>query len=308
MAPSRNNPIERTMMAIPATIVIAILGVTALRLAGENLVSSLSTVTVNIPEIGSAPRETKILTYFESDLMFEEPVDEMIETNVVPTLPPAKEPAVEEISITETKWISGPILSSKERDAKKLLESHLGGQKKLHSEEIDMNGAFSAAERALLRKGIDIDKLDVIGVVDMTKPSYARRMSLYHPKNGKETRHLVSHGTNTGGLYATEFSNRVGSHQTSPGLYLVGEHYSGSHGKSLRLHGLEDSNDQAFRRAIVLHSAWYVSYSAIENNLNKEGVPRIGRSHGCPAVHEEELEFILDKLEPDTYLYIHAES
>ena len=53
----------------------------------------------------------------------------------------------------------------------------------------------------------------------------------------------------------------------------------GGHGYSLKLEGLERGiNDNANRRAIVVHGAAYVS----EGLVNAQGY--IGRSQGCPAV------------------------
>jgi hypothetical protein len=50
---------------------------------------------------------------------------------------------------------------------------------------------------------------------------------------------LVAHGRNTGNEFATSFSNSAQSYKSSLGFYATGEIYSGKHGKSLRLDGLE---------------------------------------------------------------------
>jgi hypothetical protein len=49
---------------------------------------------------------------------------------------------------------------------------------------------------------------------------------------------LVAHGRNTGNEFAS-FSNSAQSYKSSLGFYATGEIYSGKHGKSLRLDGLE---------------------------------------------------------------------
>ena len=41
---------------------------------------------------------------------------------------------------------------------------------------------------------------------------------------------LVAHGQKSGDNHATRFSNAVGSHQSSIGLFRTAESYSGKHG------------------------------------------------------------------------------
>ena len=100
---------------------------------------------------------------------------------------------------------------------------------------------------------------------------------------------------------ATKFSNNKGSNQSSLGLYRTGESYQGKHGYSLRLDGLEKGfNDNARIRAVVMHSASYVSESFIKRH------GRLGRSWGCPAVPVEISEEIIDLIKGGSCLYIYA--
>jgi hypothetical protein len=90
----------------------------------------------------------------------------------------------------------------------------------------------------------------------------------------------VAHGRNSGDNRAVRFSNEPGSLMSSLGVFLTGDTYTGKHGLSLRLQGLEKGvNDNCMERAIVIHPADYVG------NRTREG--RIGRSWGCPAVRPE---------------------
>ena len=60
---------------------------------------------------------------------------------------------------------------------------------------------------------------------------------------------------------------------------LAGEAYYGKHGYSLRLDGLDPRfNGAAYRRDIVIHSAWYVGKAFAEDH------GRMGRSWGCFAL------------------------
>ncbi|MFT5469111.1 MAG: hypothetical protein ACI8UO_004226 [Verrucomicrobiales bacterium] len=169
--------------------------------------------------------------------------------------------------------------------------------------------AIEAAWTAVAEAGIDLDTVKTLAVIDFTKPSYLNRLEIHRSDRCRPERFLCAHGKNSGGLFAEDFSNRVGSYQTSLGLYRVGESYGGDFGKSLKLDGLESGvNDQARRRKIVLHSAWYVSDVIIAQNLAEGLGPRIGRSQGCPAVPENQLEAVCQQLQPGTLLFIFGEN
>jgi len=167
--------------------------------------------------------------------------------------------------------------------------------------------AYTAAMRTLYSKGVPKERVNNVAVVDFTKPSTKKRMTIYNSKGKPESSHLVAHGYGSGKKYAETFSNRSGSGQSSLGLYQVGKTYYGKHGKSLKLHGLEEGvNSSAYSRAIVLHSADYVSSKAKWENLKAGEGWRIGRSAGCPAVSEEDMKYVLSKLAPGSFLYIYA--
>lgn len=131
-----------------------------------------------------------------------------------------------------------------------------------------------------------------LAVIDFSLPSTAKRLWIFDLDQGSLLlRDLVAHGKNSGELNATAFSNREGSHQSSIGLFQGNESYSGKHGYSLRLEGLEPGiNDKARDRAIVIHGADYVDPRWIDTH------GRIGRSQGCPAVRQEVARRVVDNL------------
>ena len=49
----------------------------------------------------------------------------------------------------------------------------------------------------------------------------------------------VAHGRGSGGEFARSFSNRPESHKSSLGFYVTGRTYSGQHGLSLQINGIE---------------------------------------------------------------------
>lgn len=114
---------------------------------------------------------------------------------------------------------------------------------------------------------------------------------------------LVAHGRNSGEEFASKFSNKAESYQSSLGFYITGEVYQGKHGQSLRLDGLEKGiNDKARDRAVVIHGADYVSDSFIKQNK------RLGRSQGCPALPEELTPEIINTIKNKSCLFIYHPS
>jgi hypothetical protein len=138
----------------------------------------------------------------------------------------------------------------------------------------------------------------VLAVIDYSQPSTARRLWVFDVDSGALLHHeLVAHGKGTGGLQATRFSNRHGSHQSSLGTFVVGDAYRGKHGRSLRLHGLDDGlNDNALARAVVIHAADYVSDAVVK----AQG--RLGRSWGCPALDPAVADDVMDTLKDGAVL------
>ncbi len=111
---------------------------------------------------------------------------------------------------------------------------------------------------------------------------------------------LVSHGKNSGKEYAVQFSNINNSYMSSIGFYLTGTTYSGKHGHSLYLEGLEEGvNNNARKRAIVMHGADY----ATRDFINKNG--RLGRSFGCPALPPAKSSAIIDTIKNKSCLFIY---
>jgi hypothetical protein len=100
--------------------------------------------------------------------------------------------------------------------------------------------------------------------------------------------------------FATHFSNRAKSHQSSLGFYVTGSTYYGEHGLSLRLQGLETGfNDHAVRRNIVVHGASYIGNDYLQENKV------MGRSYGCPAVPSDEASEIINLIKDGSCLFIY---
>lgn len=140
---------------------------------------------------------------------------------------------------------------------------------------------------------------DLIAVADFSQPSREARFHLVDVAAGKVSSHLVAHGRgsdpkHTGWL--ERFSNASGSYASSAGTYRTEEIYFGAHGRSLRLRGLDATNDNAEARGIVVHGAWYV-------NQEMAALGLLGRSEGCFAMANGSLKEIIARLTPGHLLY-----
>ena len=145
---------------------------------------------------------------------------------------------------------------------------------------------------------------NILTLIDFSMSSNAKRLWVIDLTTNKILYNsLVAHGRNTGDEYAKNFSNAPESYQSSLGFYATGEIYSGKHGKSLRLDGLEKGiNSNARDRAVVIHGANYVSNSFIQNNK------RLGRSLGCPALPMDLSNEIIQTIKDKSCLFIYYPS
>jgi len=154
----------------------------------------------------------------------------------------------------------------------------------------------------LLIEDQSISKPEVITIIDFSLPSDKERLWVIDLVQRKILYHcLVSHGRNSGELKAESFSNVPGSNASSPGFYITGETYSGKHGLSLKLDGLEEGiNDNARVRTIVIHGAEYVSSDFVRTH------GRLGRSFGCPAIPVELCKDIIQTIKGGSCLFIYV--
>ena len=161
-------------------------------------------------------------------------------------------------------------------------------------------GLFWKALAALQRHGNAVAHHDRIAIADFTVPSVRPRFHLVDLASGATSTLRVAHGSgsdpdHTGWLKL--FSNDLGSNASSEGAFLTADYYVGKHGLSQRLSGLDPTNSNAFDRALVVHSAWYANADMIE----KHG--QLGRSQGCFAVGEADLEQVFARLGDGRMIY-----
>jgi hypothetical protein len=135
-------------------------------------------------------------------------------------------------------------------------------------------------------------------LIDMKIHSGKHRMFIYDFNNQKVERSaLCAHGCGKDDKRSSGsqpiFSNEEGSLLTSIGKYKIGIRSYSQWGINVhyKLHGLEESNNNAFRRIIVLHS--HTTLSSTE--IFPDHLP-MGWSFGCPVTDDDTMTYLDNKL------------
>ena len=158
---------------------------------------------------------------------------------------------------------------------------------------------FSKAKAALDSRPWIRDR-DFIGVVDFTSPSSDPRFHVVHMASGHVESHRVAHGSGSDPAHTgflDHFSNRPGSEATSNGAYTTADTYDGKYGLSMKVNGLDWSNNNAMSRAIVIHNAWY----AEDDMIALHG--KLGRSQGCFAFSRKSQWDVMHRLGEGRLIY-----
>ena len=159
---------------------------------------------------------------------------------------------------------------------------------------------FARAKAALDSHRGFIRHRDVIGVVDFSKDSGQERFHLVDLLNGRVESHAVAHGRGSDPAhsgYLEHFSNTPGSAASSSGTYITSDTYQGKYGLSMKVQGLDWTNNNAESRAIVIHNAWY----AEPDMLAAHG--KLGRSEGCFAFSRASQWKVMDRLGDGRMIY-----
>lgn len=184
--------------------------------------------------------------------------------------------------------------------AASLLAAGAAATSALAAEATGERSLLSLGRELLARNAAQVASTDLVGIANYAAPSWRPRFHLIDMANGRVSSFLVSHGRgsdpgHTG--WVRRFSNDIGSNASSSGAYLTSDLYVGKHGRSMRLAGLDPENSNAEKRAIVVHGAWYVSNDMID----KHG--KLGRSEGCFAFSETDLDEVMARLGPGRLLF-----
>src|SRR5690606_21639659 len=110
-------------------------------------------------------------------------------------------------------------------------------------------GDYGLAEKAfryawigyqtLLEQG-KLAKQELLTICDFSQSSRNKRLYIISLDSMKVVQNTyVAHGRNSGQEFAKYFSNTPKSHQSSLGFYVTGKTYTGKHGLSLEINGVE---------------------------------------------------------------------
>ncbi len=151
----------------------------------------------------------------------------------------------------------------------------------------------------LLNKGA-IKKKNILTVCDYSQSSNNKRLYIIDVKEGRLLYNtFVSHGKNSGGEYATSFSNLQSSNKSSLGFMVTAETYRGKAGYSLRFNGMEAGiNSNVRNRDIVLHGSNFVNTRVMQERGT------IGNSLGCPAVPLAQHKQIIDAIKGGSCFFV----
>jgi len=144
-------------------------------------------------------------------------------------------------------------------------------------------------------------KNEILTIIDFSLSSSAKRLWVLDMTTNKVLFNtVVAHGRNTGGEFATKFSNTNNSNQSSLGFYITDTTYEGKNGLSLFLDGQEKGfNTNARKRYVVFHGAKYANADFLKQNKV------LGRSLGCPAVPTAMSGKIINRIKNKSCLFIY---
>ena len=168
----------------------------------------------------------------------------------------------------------------------------------IQTEDKSNNRLSKKAEEALAFCKANEYNTDFCVLIDMKIHSGKHRIFVYDFNNQKiERGALCAHGCGKDDKTSTGdqpiFSNEEGSLLSSLGKYKIGARSYSQWGINVhyKLHGLEETNDNAFKRIVVLHSHTPMSSEEIYPNH----LP-MGWSFGCPVTDDETMKYLDDKL------------
>lgn len=146
-----------------------------------------------------------------------------------------------------------------------------------------------------------VNNPEYLTIVDLSQPSRNKRFYILDMKyDNLVWNTYVAHGKNSGVDMANSFSNKLNSNKSSLGFYVTETTYSGKHGLSLRIDGLEQGfNDNAEARGVVVHGAPYVNTSRVNSAY-------MGRSQGCPALPENEYADVINIIKGGSIMFIYG--
>ncbi len=196
-----------------------------------------------------------------------------------------------------TEPLEDKIVSSEEADIETLYQIFV--EKNTNMPQLEsFSNAIKGYKKLKAQGKIENETLTII---DFSLSSNAKRLWVLDMVNNNVLFNtVVAHGRNTGVEFATRFSNKNNSNQSSLGFYITDNTYYGKNGLSMFLDGQEKGiNDNARKRYVVFHGAKYANPDFVKRN------GRLGRSLGCPAVPTAVNKAIINTIKNKSCLFIY---
>ncbi|ABI78093.1 conserved hypothetical protein [Hyphomonas neptunium ATCC 15444] len=171
----------------------------------------------------------------------------------------------------------------------------------LDPEQVIRPELLTQALNALQDEGGEAGETGRVVIVDYSRHSREERLYVVNLETGTVTAYRAAHGLGSDpdhDGYLDSFSSVPESQASPQGAFRIAEAYHGKHGRSVRLDGLDDTNQTARSRAIVIHAASY----AEPDHLARYG--KLGRSNGCIVFSEADLATFLEDVPEGTFLFI----
>ena len=199
--------------------------------------------------------------------------------------------------ILASKLDDQPTIESRVASVYKAIQTNSNNVPTISSFSQALAGFYDLKAHGLVTKNI-------LTIVDFSISSANKRLWIIDLTDNTVLLHsLVSHGINSGGEFASHFSNAFNSNKSSLGFFVTAESYFGKNGLTLKLDGMDQGvNDRARSRGLVLHGAAYAN-PAILFSQNY-----LGRSQGCPAVPEKLNAKIIGIIKGKSCLFIYHQS
>lgn len=138
-------------------------------------------------------------------------------------------------------------------------------------------------------------------VVDYSLHSSQERLFVIDLETGAVAAFRAAHGLGSDADhdgFLDSFSG-VSESQASPeGTFRVAEEYSGKHGQSFRLDGLDAANKSSRARAIVIHAADYAEPAFLKQH------GKLGRSNGCIVFSKADLARFTEAVSKGTLIFV----
>lgn len=155
---------------------------------------------------------------------------------------------------------------------------------------------------ALDRHAWSLPNRDRIYIVNFSQHSAEPRLFELDVVSGEARMFHTAHGVGSDPFhsgYAHGFSNIMDSNASSLGAYRTsGMGWGMRHGQNVLLDGLEETNNAARERAIIVHAADYCE----PEWLAREG--KLGRSFGCFATSFATLDYLRPRMDEGRLLYV----